>query len=50
MRKRRTSQKARGRPNKCITVTVNGEKRKICFDSKGRVRRNVKLSARKRKR
>jgi len=50
MRKRRTSKAARGRPNKCITVTVNGVQRRVCFDSKGRVRKNEKLGSRKRKR
>lgn len=48
MRKHRTSKAARGRPNKCIVVVVNGVARRVCFDGKGRVRKNRKLDARKR--
>lgn len=49
MRKHRTSKAARGRPNKCVVIVVNGVSRQVCFDRKGRVRKNRKLDARKRK-
>lgn len=49
MRKRRTAKAARGRPNKCVKVKIGGVWREVCFDSKGRVRRNVKVGTRKRK-
>jgi hypothetical protein len=40
MRKRRTRSKDRGRPRSCVVVVVNGVRRKVCFDKKGRIRTN----------
>lgn len=40
MRKRRTTKAGKGRPGRCIVVTIGGKRRRVCFDSKGRVKSN----------
>jgi hypothetical protein len=35
------AKRGKGRPNTCKIVVVNGVRRKLCFDKKGRVRSNT---------
>lgn len=49
-RKGRKGRKPRkGRPRTCQIIYVNNEARKVCFDSKGRVRSNTRDGVRRKR-